>query len=144
MGSRNLDRIPMSAWRAKVETVGEMWREGWRHVRARCETCRAQFSVDLERVLRERGPKTSLWNREQRCPKDGCAGPVRFLVRIPGLLGRCSGASAFGHDVNGEFRPIADVAPTIPRPWIGRSKQAEPSGLRRGSPPSAGGTGTPP
>ena len=85
MGSRNLDRIPMAAWRAKCETVGQMWRAGWRHVRARCETCRAEFPVDLERVIREKGPKTSLWNRKQPCPKDGCAGPVHFMVRIPGL-----------------------------------------------------------
>ena len=85
MGSRNLDRIPMADWRAKAETIAEMWREGWRHVWARCETCRAEFHVDLERVLREKGPTTSLWNRKQGCPKDGCPGPVHFMVRLPGL-----------------------------------------------------------
>jgi hypothetical protein len=85
MGNRNLDRIPMTAWRAKFETVGEMWRADWRHVRARCETCRAEFQVDLEKVIRERGPKTSLWNRRQACPKANCAGRVHFMVRIPGL-----------------------------------------------------------
>jgi hypothetical protein len=85
VGNRNLDRIPMSDWRAKCETVGQMWRAGWRHVQARCETCRAEFAVDLERVIREKGPNTSLWNRKQGCPKDGCPGPVHFMVRIPGL-----------------------------------------------------------
>jgi hypothetical protein len=85
MGSRNLDRIPMSTWRAKCETVGEMWHAGWRHVRAQCETCRAEFAVDLQRVIREKGPKVSLWNRKQSCPKGGCPGPVRFMVRLPGL-----------------------------------------------------------
>jgi hypothetical protein len=85
MGSRNLDRIPMIAWRGRCETVGEMWRAGWRHVRARCETCRSEFQVDLQRVMREKGPKTSLWNRKQRCPRVSCAGPVHFMVRIPGL-----------------------------------------------------------
>jgi hypothetical protein len=85
MGNRNLDRIPMSAWRAKCETVGEMWHAGWRFVRARCETCRAEFQVDLERVIREKGPEISLWNRHQRCPRDGCGGQLHFMVRIPGL-----------------------------------------------------------
>ena len=85
MGNRNLDRIPTSDWRAKCETVGQMWRAGWRFVRARCEACRAEFQVDLERVIREKGPKVSLWNRQQACPKHSCPGPVRFMVRIPGL-----------------------------------------------------------
>ena len=85
MGSRNLDRIPMSDWRAKCETVGQMRRAGWRFVRARCETCRAEFQVDLDRVIRERGPKVSLWNRRQACPKASCGGQVHFMVRIPGL-----------------------------------------------------------
>jgi hypothetical protein len=85
MGSRNLDRVPMSAWRAKCETVGQMWRADWRYVRARCEACHAEFQIDLEKVIREKGPKTSLWNRRQACPREGCAGPVHFMVRIPGI-----------------------------------------------------------
>ena len=75
----------MSDWRAKCETVGEMRRAGWRFVRARCETCKTEFQVDLERVIRERGPTASLGNRRQLCPRDGCGGQVHFMVRIPGL-----------------------------------------------------------
>jgi hypothetical protein len=85
MGHRNLDRIPMTEWRAKCETVGQMLRAGWRFVRARCETCRAEYQVDLEKVMRERGPAVSLWNRRQACPKQSCPGQVHFMVRIPGL-----------------------------------------------------------
>lgn len=85
VGSQNLNRVHMTAWRAKCETVGQMWRADWRFVRALCETCRAEFQVDLERVIREKGPKTSLWNRRQACPKDDCGGQVHFMVRIPGL-----------------------------------------------------------
>jgi hypothetical protein len=85
VGGRNLDRISMTDWRAKCETVGDMWRAGWRQVRARCDACRGEFQIDLSKVIRERGPKVSLWNRRQGCPKEACPGQVEFMVRIPGL-----------------------------------------------------------
>ena len=48
MGSRNLDRISMTEWRGKCETVADMMRAGWRQVVARCEACRSDFAVDLD------------------------------------------------------------------------------------------------
>jgi hypothetical protein len=85
VGSRNLDRISMTEWRGKCETVADMMQAGWRHVVARCETCRSDFPVDLAKVARERGPATSLWNRRQARPRPDCPGEVQFAVRIPGL-----------------------------------------------------------
>src|SRR5215469_11960901 len=85
MGNRNRDRVSMTDWRRQFETVLQMWKGGWRDVRASCDTCKAEFQIDLEKVIREKGPKTSLWNRRQPCPKADCPGTVQFTVRIPGL-----------------------------------------------------------
>jgi hypothetical protein len=84
MGSRNLDRITMTQWRQRCETVGQMLGLGWRDVRAACPDCHRHWPVDLDRVARSKGPAVSLWNRTQRCRSPQCPGAVRFEVKIPG------------------------------------------------------------
>jgi hypothetical protein len=85
MGHRSLDRIKMSQWRAKCETVGQMFEAGWLDVQAACGSCHRRWPVSISRVATERGADTSLWNRTQRCPMTICKGSIRFELRIPGL-----------------------------------------------------------
>jgi hypothetical protein len=81
--TRNADRIPIAAWRAKVATVEQMAAAKWLVI-AECSTCRLKLKVDLFRVASERGPQTVLWDRSQPCKALGCRGSVSFAARVPG------------------------------------------------------------
>jgi hypothetical protein len=84
MGSRNLDRIPISMRRARCETVADMIRDGW-DVISKCQACELLMQVDLGVISRVKGGKTSLWNRRQRCRRMGCRGFVDFMAKAPGM-----------------------------------------------------------
>jgi len=85
MASRNPDRISIVDMKVKGETVADMQAAHWLVI-ARCFTCHLELDVDLARVIRERGPSTSLWNREAKCRRRGCAGKVLFFARAPGMM----------------------------------------------------------
>lgn len=84
MGHRNPDRVPLAYRRARCETVGAMRRDAW-NVISRCEKCGLMMGVDLARVIRERGPHVSLWNRRAICRRLGCRGSVSFLAKVQGM-----------------------------------------------------------
>lgn len=84
MASRNPDRISTRDWRPKVETVAAMQGHRW-EVIARCFTCGLEVVVDLARVARERGPQTSLWDRQSACKRRGCNGRMVFMAKGPGM-----------------------------------------------------------
>lgn len=46
--------------------------------------CGYRREVDLQRLLRERGPRFSLWNRTPPCPAPGCRQRVHFYAVRPG------------------------------------------------------------
>jgi hypothetical protein len=83
MGSRNADRISIVEWRAKVETVEQMFMAGWR-VQAHCYACNLTLDVDLARVGTLRGPDTVLWDRDAGCRRHGCEGRMKFQAKVPG------------------------------------------------------------
>lgn len=84
MGSRNADRIPLSDRYTLAATVGDMITRRW-EVISKCRVCGLMMVVDLAMVAREAGPKTSLWNRTQRCRRIGCNGRVDFQAKAPGM-----------------------------------------------------------
>ena len=86
MGSRNPDRVPLSARRSRAETVQQMHAEGW-DVIAKCDYCRMMLRVDLRVIAKTRGPTFSLWNAKARCKVVGCTGWVTFMAHAPGLNG---------------------------------------------------------
>lgn len=84
MGAKNLDRIPIAAWRGKCETVWEMQQAGWPII-SHCQKCRLSMPVDLDLVIWKLGAKASLWNRHPRCRRIGCEGRIDFQVKLPGV-----------------------------------------------------------
>ncbi len=61
-----------------------MRRDGW-DVISNCEKCDLMMTVDLERLIRKRGPNLSPWNRKARCRRLGCRGYVSFPGKAPGM-----------------------------------------------------------
>lgn len=85
MGSRNEDRIPLSARRSRCETVAQMLAGRW-EVTAKCQTCRVELKVDLRTIALVRGPGFSLWNKLARCRSVACTrGRVEFRAKAPGM-----------------------------------------------------------
>jgi hypothetical protein len=83
LGAKNLDRIPASEWRRRFDTVDDFAR-GKIEVISSCQKCALQMAVNLGLVARISGPRTSLWNRKERCRRIGCAGFVEFQAKFPG------------------------------------------------------------
>ena len=77
MGSTNPDRIPPIQWRMQSETLGEMRANGWR-LTSRCRMCQLEMAVDLDLLIRIKGPDLSLWNRSPACRRLYCRGVVDF------------------------------------------------------------------
>jgi hypothetical protein len=122
MGSRNPDRVPISVWRARVETVADMQRERWQVI-SQCGACRLKMDVNLSTIARLRGPETSLWDRKAPCRRIGCHGEVSFLARVPGRF---------------DYQPLAFHPPT-PKLTLGqRAELAKAEKARRRPPPEDG------
>jgi hypothetical protein len=83
VGRKNIDRIPIAHFRARVVTVADMQRERW-DVVSKCSACGLMMPVDLDLVAWRTGAKTVLWNRRARCRRLGCQGVVEFQARAPG------------------------------------------------------------
>lgn len=83
MGAKNLDRIPVSAWRVKYPTVAELARDRV-DVISSCASCGLNMAVDLALVARVSGAATSLWNLKRPCRRIGCSGHVEFRAKFHG------------------------------------------------------------
>ncbi|WP_337186674.1 hypothetical protein [Phenylobacterium sp.] len=46
--------------------------------------CGYRKLVDLDKLIRERGPRFSLWGRHPRCPAEGCNDRLKFYAVRPG------------------------------------------------------------
>lgn len=82
MGSRNPDRVHISEWRGKAETIADMWKHRWR-IRSVCESCGVERQENLDAMIRLRGPGLVLWEKTGVCqrilPHSGpCKGPLFF------------------------------------------------------------------
>jgi hypothetical protein len=62
---------------AEAYTLGEIIAVGW-VVRLRCGRCHRVRAVDLQRLLRRRGARITLWDRFIRCPYADCKGLICF------------------------------------------------------------------
>jgi hypothetical protein len=85
MGHRNPDRISIVERRPGCETVEAMIVRRW-VVRAFCQTCRLEMDVDLFRIASEKGPETSLWDRDAACRRSHCRGRMVFQAKAPGMV----------------------------------------------------------
>ena len=83
MGAKNLDRIPVDAWRVRYPTVAELARDNV-DVISSCQKCGLNMPVDLDLVAWRSGSATSLWNRKARCRRIGCIGFVVFQAKFRG------------------------------------------------------------
>ena len=80
MGGQNSDYLGGSVTPELAWTLAQLW--GMQAmVEARCDTCRVRLRVDLDGLIRARGPDYSLWNKSPRCRVVGCPGRVGFWAR---------------------------------------------------------------
>jgi hypothetical protein len=61
-------------------TLGEIIAVGW-SIRLRCERCGRTAPVDLQKLLRRRGARITLWDRFIHCPYEDCRGLICFQAR---------------------------------------------------------------
>lgn len=132
MGSRNPDRVHISAWKSKAPTIADMWRGGWK-IRAHCESCGDERQVSLEAMIRTFGPGLSLWDHTVSCPRVVGAGSIcrgriffkgmpssgshfEFLGRTPRARRPASGPLARGP---GPFIAQGDIEPAAARLALG-------------------------
>jgi hypothetical protein len=75
-----------STWRTVwswTATVGDLVAADG-EVLARCSRCRTERPVDLQRLIADKGPLYTLWNRTAACRSPGCNDEVTFLARRRG------------------------------------------------------------
>lgn len=84
MGSRNADRSPLTDRYRLGDTVDKMIARQW-EVISYCRECGLTMLVDLKVIAKVSGPRTSLWNRSQKCRRIGCNGQVIFQAKAPGM-----------------------------------------------------------
>ncbi len=80
MGGRNPDYVGATINADASWTLAQLWGQRAR-VEARCGACGVRLKVDLDGLLRARGPDGSLWNKTPRCKVIGCAGRAAFWAR---------------------------------------------------------------
>lgn len=80
MGGRNPDYLGTTICPDRSWTLADLWRQR-ALVEARCGSCGVRLRVDLDGLLRARGPDYSLWNKAPRCRVLGCAGRVTFWAQ---------------------------------------------------------------
>jgi hypothetical protein len=71
---------------------------------SKCLSCGLMMSVDSALVARVKGPKTSLWNRTQRCKRIACRGVVDFVAKAPGMVMHEPLAAEWREKTEGERR----------------------------------------
>jgi hypothetical protein len=91
VGARNPDRVHISEWRSKAETISDMWKHRW-SVRSVCEGCGVERQENLDAMIRLRGPGLVLWDKTGVCqrilPHGGaCKGRLFFKGSPPSGAG---------------------------------------------------------
>ncbi|CAN7606682.1 hypothetical protein LJR164_004494 [Phenylobacterium sp. LjRoot164] len=90
MGARNTDRVHVSEYRSKANTISDMWKYNWR-IRSVCETCGVQRQENLDAMIRLRGPGLVLWDKTGVCQRvldmGVCQGRLFFKAKPPGSSG---------------------------------------------------------
>ena len=80
MGGQNPDYLGSLITTERAWTVVQLWSLR-AQVEARCDRCAVRLRVDLDGLIRARGPDYSLWNKTPRCRVIGCDGRVGFWAR---------------------------------------------------------------
>lgn len=91
MGARNTDRVHISEYRSKADTIADMWKLNWR-LRSVCESCGAQRQENLDAMIRLRGPALVLWHKTGVCQQiighgGVCEGRLFYKAMPPGASG---------------------------------------------------------
>ena len=90
MGARNTDRVHISEYRSKANTISDMWKYNWR-LRSVCEACGVQRQENLDAMIRLRGPGLVLWDKTGVCQRvldlGVCQGRLFFKATPPGSSG---------------------------------------------------------
>lgn len=95
MGARNPDRVHISEWRSKAETIADMWKHRWR-VRSVCEACGVERQENLDAMIRLRGPGLVLWNKTGVCQRIVTGGACRGRLFFMGAPPHSAGYSFLG------------------------------------------------
>lgn len=72
-----LERRPVSWWRMRSHTIGQMIDQGW-FVWSVCGRCYLVMEADLGVLEHTLGARETLWNRQPPCRRFGCKGLTTF------------------------------------------------------------------
>ncbi|QTC90468.1 hypothetical protein [Brevundimonas goettingensis] len=112
-----LERRPISWWRVRANSIGQMIDQGW-VVWSVCNRCLLVLPADLEWLAWKLGDGETLWNRHPSCRRFGCEGVITFHGTPP-ETNRCMELKAdWPKEWQGE-------TPSIP-PRLAPEKRAEP------------------
>lgn len=140
MGARNTDRVHISEYRSKAETVADMWKHGWR-IRSVCESCGVERRENLDAMIRLRGPGLVLWNKTGVCQRilPSC-GPCEGRLFFKGCPRHGAGFQFLG-DPPRPRRPASGPQSRGQGPYI-KPEDVEPTAMTaaRGPFPSEPGT----
>ena len=82
-----LENRPVTWWRTRANTIGQMIDQGW-VVWSVCNSCFLVMPADLEWFAYRLGEGETLWNRHPACRRFGCTGSVSFHGTPP-EINRC-------------------------------------------------------
>jgi hypothetical protein len=71
------ERRPVSFWRVRAATIGQMIDQGW-VVWSVCAGCFLTMQIDLDVMEFKLGDHETLWNRHPSCRRIGCEGLITF------------------------------------------------------------------
>jgi len=80
MGGQNPDYLGSLITPDRAWTLAQLWTLR-AMVEARCGRCQVRMRVDIDALVRARGPDYSLWNKTPRCRVVGCPGRVTFWAK---------------------------------------------------------------
>lgn len=137
MGARNTDRVHISEYRSKANTISDMWKYNWR-LRSVCEACGVQRQENLDAMIRLRGPGLVLWDKTGSCQRvltmGTCQGRLLFKAKPPG-------ASGYDFLGNSPRRPASGPQSRGEGPYI-KPEEIEPTAMTAARGPSPSDPGT--
>ncbi|GEC01821.1 hypothetical protein [Brevundimonas diminuta] len=72
-----LERRPVTWWRSRSQTIGQMIDQGW-FIWSVCGRCYLVMEADLGVLEHTLGERETLWNRQPPCRRFGCKGLTTF------------------------------------------------------------------
>lgn len=72
-----LERRPVTWWRTRSQTIGQMIDQGW-FIWSVCGRCYLVMEADLAVLEFSLGARETLWNRRPPCRRFGCKGLTTF------------------------------------------------------------------